>query len=76
MSQAYHYELLNEIHAQKAGRDVVGEHHFSKTELDRISLSVGDGTALGKLNWDKDKQPTLVAATILEMERLYPYIAE
>ncbi len=70
---AYHFELLNEIHAQAAARKTVAPHHFSIAELNEISFSIGDGERLGELNYNRADQPRLVAATVAEMARLYPH---
>lgn len=65
----YHYQVLNDIHASRAFRQVVGEHTFTKRELDAISKSVGDMPT-----WDKEAQPRLVADTLTEMAKAYPYV--
>jgi hypothetical protein len=77
-----HYELLNEIHASRARRNVVGEHTFTKPELDEISLKIGDISAQNPIArtftplWDRAEQPRLVAATLAAMAEAFPYISE
>ena len=76
---AYHYELLNDIHASKAARKVVGSHHFTKPELDEISFRVGDFSTHNipathfTPCWDREAQPKLVADTLLLMATAFPY---
>lgn len=64
----YHYDTLNDIHASRAFRRIVGEHTFTKRELDAISKSIGDMPT-----WDKAAQPRLVADTLAAMAAAFPY---
>lgn len=70
---AFHYELLNEIHANRAARKVVDPHTFTRAELDKISLAVGDGNRLGELDYTRAAQPAHIAATIGRMTALFPH---
>ena len=75
----WHHAILNEIHASRAARQLVGHHTFTPYELNLHSMAVGnhDETfSFGHLNWNKADQPRLIAATLAEMARQYPYINE
>lgn len=64
----FHFELLNEIHNQRAARKIVDAHNFSERELITISESVGDMPT-----WERSAQPQLVADTLAVMAKQYPY---
>ena len=67
----YCLELLNEIHANRAARKLVGGRNFPTTELIEICKSVGDLPT-----WDQAAQPALVAATLDVMARRDPWSEE
>jgi hypothetical protein len=77
----YHYELLNEIHNQRAARKVVAPHAWTKAELDAISHKVGDvDESIPPRNgqfepiWTRSRQPDLVARTLAAMGEAHPHI--
>lgn len=66
---AFHFECLNDIHANRAVRHLTGGKHFSMSELTAICVSIGD-----KPTWDKAAQPKLLEDTLAVMAKRDPYV--